>query len=291
MTFSVISNGQVLASQEIYVVEVSLGLGEDLANFIRYGTPADAPTNEGWATSSGVALKGVNSGSPTGADWGALVTLTGPGDNLGVNQINVGFIQHINVQTWSGQYAGTTTQLVSSLQGQTYLDMGPDGGGRAVPTSTYGGPPWYSRQAGATFFGADSQGTSAMIESYDTPGMGVPVDLGKDSWPLNLATAANPVTNINLITNFTLDVAASTTSTASGANNSYWAEGRANWTFNGTGAVAAFNNGNMLWEGVGAGTSENPSSFTAVAAPTLENTSGPIFNQKYVSAALSFNAQ
>ena len=124
------------------------------------------------------------------------------------------------------------------------------------------------------------------------------ININQMTWPVvnaaaNLAlTDPNYLTNpnyinnlrrlnqINLLAQFVLDVAASTADTTNGANNSYWAQYRANWAFNGSGTVAPFNpnTNNVLWEGVGAYTNGD-ASWAALAAPTPENISGPIFNQ------------
>jgi hypothetical protein len=262
--------------------------------------PPDFPLAPRFLTMPGTglaALKGVISGA--GATWTAVVTLTGPGDNLGVNQINVGFVQHITIQAWNAQYNQSAprapTHLVSNLQGQTFLDMLPDGSDSASLTSTYNGRPWYSRQPSATFFNATAAHPTQMIKGSDQPGMWAPLTIDQSSWEA-VTAAANTMlpdgtllynapkfprlNQISLIANFTLDVAASTTDTSNGANNSYWAEDRVNWTFNGTGTVGPLNprTNNILWVGDGAGIPD--ASWSVLAAPTLENTSGDIFNNQ-----------
>ncbi len=84
------------------------------------------------------------------------------------------------------------------------------------------------------------------------------------------------LTNLSLIWNFTLDVAASTTDISNGANNSVWGEYRANWSFNGTGAVEG---PNTVWRWTGDGAYTNgDASWAALAAPTQEDYGGQVFN-------------
>jgi hypothetical protein len=277
-------NGVVAASKEIYVVQVSVAFGD----YLNYSS---GPVDGGFGSlpANNAYLKGVSSGVPFGAEWAANVTLTGPGNNLGVDQIHAGFIQHINIQSWRGRYLGSDVNnpawLVSNAESQTYLDMMPDGGGLHQPDSTYLTGPWYDRQVGAVFDNATAASNSKTIHSGDHPGLGTPLTFQQATGP----AIGNPnqidanfrrLDRVVLNMQFSLDVAASTADTSNGANNSYWGEQRAAWTFNGTGNIGAYDifTNNFPWIGDGAFTN-GAASWSAIVGPAQEDRSGTIFNQ------------
>src|SRR5262245_6862077 len=120
------------------------------------------------------------------------------------------------------------------------------------------------------------------ITSFDAPGYGPPVTFEQASGrPIGIAiangtfnTEYRKLDRIGLIWQFTLDVAAATVDTANGANDNYWGEARANWTFNGTGNVGA--PANFPWTADGAGVT-SPQAWS-ISGLTLENVGGSIFN-------------
>lgn len=89
-------NGNLINSKEIYLVQVNVVAGTF--------TPGKPNDQDVYTWKSGVTLKAVSSQGTGGhgLDWNADITLKGPGANLGVDKINVGFIQHINFSAWTG---------------------------------------------------------------------------------------------------------------------------------------------------------------------------------------------
>src|SRR5262249_2982481 len=159
-----------------------------------------------------------------------------------VDQIQAGFIQHITIEQFRGRYllrnAGDPSQLLADLEGKTYLDMGPD----EPRGTTYTGGPWADRSSAAMFKDATPGNSVKTITSFDRPNFGPPVTFEQASGvPIGAAiengtfnTEFRRLDRIGLIWQFTLDVAAATVDTSNGANDNYWGEARALWTFNGT---------------------------------------------------------
>jgi hypothetical protein len=100
-----------------------------------------------------------------GITWSATVTLTGPDGGLGVEHINVGFMQECYVSSMAAYYQGTHV-LGSSLNGNSYFDK------------LYVSPgPYCSVFGNAVIFNAtpDAEGDyTATIQSSDRPDDGPP---------------------------------------------------------------------------------------------------------------------
>ena len=84
---------------------------------------------------------------------------------------------------------------------------------------------------------------------------------------------------------FNLDVAASTSDTTNGANNSYWGDARAPWSFNGNGTVggppAAFGGPGWVWTGSPAAGVTAPTGWAAL----------PLTAEAYGAPSTFFNNQ
>lgn len=300
-------NGQVLASKRVYLVKVDVTDPPGTAAFKPSNSGArdtgthnpDHPAMTKWGLGTSQpdrAIKVVASGIPPadpGLKWAQKVTLTGPGNNLGVDKIRVGFIQFITPTLWSGSYQpdnlGVPGKLVSDLQGKTFLDMAPDKFTAANPTaSTYNNGPWYDRRGTATFFGATPGDTTKTIKSEDTPVLGVPSTFQYST----IAALAAPgafrlLTSIQLDLAFHLDVAAQTTDTANGADQLFYQERHSEWRFVGTGNVSGFNPEapakSFTWTGINAGTTVTvPWKYDGILA---EEVNRPIFNQQLLIAS------
>src|SRR5262245_62040190 len=122
------------------------------------------------------------------------------------------------------------------------------------------------------------------ITSFDASGYGPPVTFEQASGrPIGIAIANGTfntefrrLDRIGLIWQFTLDVAAATVDTSNGANDNYWGEARALWTFNGTGNVTGPVGPTFPWTSDGAGVTS--STAWSILGLTPENVGGPIFN-------------
>jgi len=290
-------NGQLYASKEILIVKVSFSEGN-----LTTGTPQNGFLD---TLADGTLIKSVSSGAGappalSGATWSQLITLTGPQGNRGVDQINVGYIQHVNLQTLRGQYevknpvTDTDQWLAASIESPTsyYLDMMPDSGSN--PPGTYTDNPWYNRDPGAVFFDATTGINSKRISSYDTPALGPPLTFQQATFG-QLNNSPNGIadyrrlTRIRLNINFNLDLAAQTKDTSNGANNFYWGEFRSEWYFNGTGNVGGFNanaSENFKWTSDGAKV-ESRSQWSVLPLPTQEDVNPPIANTLFGSATFN----
>ena len=250
--------GQLLASKEILVIKVTVEDPVPSGSAFVAGTPDDSGTHDANTMSelerfgltaelngtqpNGVVTKLVRSGltpshpATPGMTWSAKVTLSGPQGNRGVDQIKVGFVQHITFVALRGRYEakdGSEIEkvLAADLEGKTYLDVG--GQGEA---------PWCDTTEPAVFFNASSApgGNVKTISSNDTPANGPPLTLEQVKLADLDANGIGPYHRLvwmGLIFQFTLDVAAETKDELNGANLFDWGESRGVWSFNGTGNV------------------------------------------------------
>lgn len=215
------SNGTVLATKDINLVQVVI-LGGSL-------TPSSAVVYGDLIVGnppSVMVASGPNPVTAPGEAWSAEVQLIGPGNNDGVGQINVGFIQHVsvteNVANYMDEGHPSDRWLINTNRGNTFLDL-------TQGTTT----PWYSAGAGALISGAAGPTT---IGSRDTPQNIAPATYSR-TIPPNPTLAPDRITNFLMEWDFRLDVAARTTDTANGASSLFWSEAMALWQFGGQGVV------------------------------------------------------
>jgi hypothetical protein len=183
-----------------------------------------------------VLSKGVNSLNENalqhGLEWKAKVTLvgTGPKGTDGVSHIRVGFHQVVKIVKQRAIY--TTKTLVSSMEGETYLDG----------VSKF--KPWYGQRATKASEVKAGQVVKKLPPDYieGTPG---PTIIGKgDSPHIGFPVAFKSGGNIEAVQKdefvyeFTLSVAAQTTDTSINDSESFlFAEAAANWSFNASGSL------------------------------------------------------
>jgi hypothetical protein len=215
----------------------------------------------------------VYGGNPA-LQWYADVSLIGPEDNnkapiLGVNQISVGFIQHVQLSQGSVDFKdGTSLVFSMAVNPQFYLDS--ENSPWCAP-----GPPPQARKG--VLLGADA--SSKQITARDTPHADIPV-----VFPGTNAEAK--MVNWQLV--FTLDVGATTQAIP---NSPVWAEaaavqknGKAGWSVNMSGDITKKLNDKKetiyswnLIRGV-TGTTP-PNDWKPVMAPNEEKTGGPTANE------------
>lgn len=192
-----------------------------------------------------------------GLEFRALVTLIGPDGNKGVNDIRVGFVQQITVSNLTATYpTNPVTKLVSTLKGKTFLDA-----------ESQANLPWETTNPLATFFNPTAGDNSKEILYRDAPHLGAPV-----------VYQGTRISEIQIATNFTLDVAAETVSDpGGGAPSLYFREATAPWSFNATAVYDWTKNpaGSFL---AGSGITAPQAWNTNVPVPVSEPTKGPIFN-------------
>jgi hypothetical protein len=182
-------------------------------------------------------MKGLASAPPgkAGFTWNARVTLS-PQNSGWLSDIEVGFVQHIYVQTLYGYYGqvdGEDKYLVSNMEGHKppYLDKVTD----KVNQSPAGSPFYSIRTPGTNvpaIFTGSRQDNSAIIGSLDTPEAVVP-------WNLFYTKSQNPANLLKPFAQkiafdfyFTLDVVAHIA--GNGAySNTYWPQATMNWQFEG----------------------------------------------------------
>jgi len=318
-------NQQVLASKEIVVVKVTVEAPPSGQAFIG-GTPSDPGTHTPPVTEFNVAevfgLRAMSNSAPlfkdvaagtrqtptlppseanpyprSGLDWSAKITLTGPQGNRGVDQIRVGFIQHINVQALRGRYrggaAGTPNGLKSDMESETtyFLDSGPRPLDKPADPTSYAHRPWFDPDGPAVFFDATAAVNTKVITSFDMPLLGVPLTFDKASYDtIGQAVGGlgsfRTVDQIGLNLRFNLDVSAQTVDTVNGADKYYWGESRGTWSFNGNGNVGAWigptDATGLTWTSSGAAVT--PPASWATLGLTQQDVSGPIFNPSYAGS-------
>ncbi len=269
-------NNQLLSSKEILIVKVDVTTP---ARAFLFGTPyGEAGFGEALDHS---AVKAVISGDPAGLSWKATVMLTGPQGNRGVDQIHVGFIQHINYQLFRGHYLSRVATdmpwLVNSLESSTtyYLD-----------SASYS-QPWYYHEnsADSVFFDATPGNSVKTLWSNDQPNTVIPLTFEQatrgDVTAAIIAgefdTEYRRLEHISMIDRFNLDVAATTVDQSNGANNSYWGEFRTTWAYNGSGYIGPRLPGNFLWTRDGDAGVSGSASWSALTR-TLEEIGGPLAN-------------
>ena len=275
----------VVASKDITLVQVVVGGSLQAGQVVFPTEPVIA---------QGVVIGGSNSGTiqgnqaTPGLRWSADITLVGPNNNEGVDQINVGFIQHVTIARNEGQYtAGGELSpprwLIGPGQGYTYLD---------VVGGLESGRPWYATLPDFTFFNATAAQSSKTIKGFDSPRSFLPLTWPQDSFT---SIVANYPGHLDLLRNlfsdfrFTLDVAVQTKDATGGASGSFWAESRANWSYNGSGQLASVTpvrnsagqiiNFTLAWNPAGAGVTVESPTWTALTSVMSEDISGTIANE------------
>jgi len=262
--------GRVIATKEIVVVQVNVTTAPEA--FVA-GTPTEVP-DYGNVIALAPASKFIHSAATPdgiGFGWRATVTLVGPQGNRGVDQIQVGFIQHITFQQLRGQYMGQASPLVSSAEGITALDVSPDQDER----------PLYDPSAKAVFTDATPASSVKTISSADAPTLGVAVTYEKATTQAVKDAITNKtfdqtfhaLQQITAADRFSLDIVASTKEEE--PNPSYWGEYGVNWTFIGSGTVGPPDH--FVWTPAAAAGVTGPSSWVMLGL-TAENISGTLGN-------------
>lgn len=252
------ANSDYLWDLEVNVVEIKIE-PPTAGNAFTAGTPADGGT---FTDSAGVLSKRVTSGSP-GIDWNAKVTLNGPNSDRGVSKMRIGFVQNITVTAFIGTYTTENKSLVSSIQGNSYLDY--------VDGST---APYYIDTGSGVFFNPSPALKTKTLSSSDTPASGPPLTYDQGG---SVSAGDDVVDSMSLEWDFVLHVTASTVDTRNGANEIYTSRAKANWEFNAAGTVGQTSP--FAWSAGGSAGVTAPSSWTPVtdgSQPTY--TSGTQYN-------------
>jgi hypothetical protein len=224
-------------------------------------------------------FKGIEAGDFKNKKWGlgwkARVVLHGPSrgkeENLGIGNIEVGFIQHAKIISERAGFPTIKTDLVSTAESLKYLlDVSPGETG-----------PYYVYTQGRDHFRGDFFSNSAVIGADDTPLATIPILFkGKIAqW-------------ISIEEQFKLDVVASSEAEFTPTDNLYWVRATAAWEFSGTGTITNNINQEYPW---------NPSNFPVgntaplswkqVSSIVQEDTKGPIVGKlgaakKWISQSL-----
>lgn len=168
-------------------------------------------------------------GEGQGINFDAKVTLKGPGNNEGVDKIQVGFAQRVKVVANRAQYGtpGNDRWIISPTQGMTlrdtvleferfYAEADPD----AVMKNAMPG----------------AQAPTKTIKALDAPGNSF--DMTWQSNTLREVKTQYPsvdfLKKLYIDYQFTTYVSAVTTDSAGGASSYVWADAKMTWTFNAT---------------------------------------------------------
>lgn len=277
------AQNMVVNTKEIILVKVSVTATPALTpRGINYSNLIDGAD---FYISSQTTQNGV---TYAGIDFKAKVTLTGPGNNEGVNKIHTGFLQNVTMSKLRAQYlengtASNTRWLIHPRQGQTFSDVAKDQPG-----------PWYSSEPISVLFSPQNQAESTKeISSNDSPQKSFPA-----TWEfLNFASMIQNDPNFSFASSifikydFSLFVGAQTIVESGGANNYYWAESNINWSFNTDNDAATIKfkpNRNaqtniiesyqLNWTKNRTAFTVNTNQWTEVTSPTPYNYSAPTLN-------------
>ena len=182
---------------------------------------------------SGMTVNALPDTTFDGIQWNADVFLTGPNGGRGVDHITTGFVQTVDAVTLNGVYDDKST-LASDLQNRMPMNDSPSGSS-----------PWYRINNEAKFTGALQsdlfpgmyQGKffgstyARLISAGDAPTAGVPWT--KDQ--VALAAGTTPLTSINFLFQFTIEVISVTTDSTIDSNPVYTNMAEARWEFDGSG--------------------------------------------------------
>ena len=282
-------NGRAVASLLVTVVQVIV-TDPAASPTAPPNAPAPAPFTKGTFTtkagtgvseipaSNGIKSLSVYSGTaavtpgdPPGLAFQSGVTLIGPNGNQGVDKIQFGFVQHYKLNDWHSTYGDGKTLYatyngeIGSTNDVTYLDVmmaGAKTGNIAFPYQT--------------------------IEASDTPNLVFPLTSDQTKVVTGVVPEKLLSKTYGSIT-FTLDVAASTSDAALGANDLRYAEASVTWLFH--------TNGTYTFDGKKATWSPAPNDFvvsspsswagTMLAAPLLEGKTGITANQMLQQVAFA----
>lgn len=178
-----------------YLQPIDGGVQVDVSNRIsKYVNPAG-----GLPTQSGTAPL---------IQFAARITLEGPNGNRGVEKIHVGFVQNLLFSEYRGFFSDRMQSLVAAYENATFLDQA-DG---TIP-------PYYSDETTAVFNNATPLQNSKIIQSVDTPRVGIPLSfeqgltLGatddvldelRAQWAFGLHIVASTIESADFLTKFTV---------------------------------------------------------------------------------------
>jgi len=210
-----------------------------------------------------------------GMNWKADITLTGPGgvvgSGKGVDQITVGFIQHVNILIDRAYYDGGY-KIRDENEGKTFID-------------TDGGRPWIIATRIIT---GQKEVKDQPLGAGDSPNFG---------WPLFLRDEAHFYrSGINKVFSsevFTLDVAAQTSDTGGyaalpfasllgpSADKYFWREATVDWVWSAKGTIIGGASGPWSWTSKAGGVTVLSADDTWFEAndPFAIDTTGPIANK------------
>jgi hypothetical protein len=174
--------------------------------------------------------------------------------------MRIGFVQNITVTAFNGTYNTKAKNLISSIQGKSYLDY--------VDGST---APYYVDTGSGVFFDPSPTAKTKNLISGDTPANGPPLTYDQGGFP---EAGDDVVDSMALKWDFVLYVTARTIDTQNAANDIYTSRAKGNWEFNGAGTVSQY-----TWSAGGAAGVTAPSGWSGVSdgsQPT--HTSGAQFN-------------
>ena len=259
------------------------------------------PVHNKFGTNSYRAAVGVNTktmnaaGQPIPAlTVTAKVVLSGPNGNMGVDKIQVGFVQYDTVVVDQAVYQNPGETLTAMYHGKPESAYGTaiDKFDSDDPTA------WTIHNVLSVLDDATPELATGTISVDDSPREVRPLTynqaaatvLDQDTWPkLDL------IKRILQRDKFQLDVAAITSDEANGASALYYAEARARWELNLSGTFNLVYNAISPKDSTLAYTPDLEKPLSApmswsglsVGAPTLEETSGPTANE--IGRAVTFS--
>lgn len=149
--------------------------------------------------------------------WAATVQLTGPENNRGVRQMEVGFIQNLKATKLNATFTGVPK--TSSLEGNRYWDT--------ITQGQTAEKPFYDLDPGARFTAADfaATGNTKRMQSQDSPFMTFPIFIDRNH-------RDQIISALNVQWDFDLYVAAKTIDTRNKANLVLTTVAESSWQWN-----------------------------------------------------------
>jgi hypothetical protein len=248
-------------NRNVYVVQVKVESPDGEPAF-KTGTPFDAGTYRTYRNGVGKLVESGNVDLAPGLEWVAKVTVNGPPGSRGVRQMRIGFVQNATLTSETGFYQSGSI-LTSSIEGQTYLDTGPN--------ST--ADPYYSTANDARFWNPDPGRNQKAIRAADTPSMGAPLWYTCDP-----SSPQDPLVSMAPIQDFRLFVTAQTDDRRNGADAVFTALAEADWMFNASGSIDTPGLSPYPWSASDAAGVTAPETWTLVAGDVRPIISGQTAN-------------
>jgi hypothetical protein len=199
---------------------------------------------------------------------------------LGINLLRIGLVQNITGYTKAGTYNGGRVLRSSAEARFAKLPFVLDRGLYSQGTSS---GPWYpfdspqnGQKAIPTPWAPSAKFPGEVLKVRDRPGGTVPLDLQKHTALGDVDNSRNPLTKVDFVNTFRLDVCAQVADATNAANTVYVRQATTNWTFDGTGTIQRVR-GSYPWTQTGAGVPA-PAAWKTVTDGTVPTAGGVLGN-------------